>query len=307
MSHPAAPPSASLDTVLTPAPTVTSFGRPWDGAVVNWHDWRTGGRVTSPELDHDVIAMRTSGTVRLTQVRDGSTHTATVGVGNVTIHPKGMESSWVWDRPGAIMIMRMPPTLLQQASEVLLRSSLPSTELQNCFGRRDPFVERIVMQFLDELRSPVHPAQAYISQALSHALAAHLVHRFNAHGARPGKLPTGLHPRTMQRIEEYIDAHLHEEIDLEMLATLANVSRFHFARMFKRSAGVSAMAYLERARMRRACRLIVNGGLPLAHIASLVGYADQSYFTRRFRLVVGVTPVAYARDAAGAGSEHMRR
>ena len=307
MSHPAASPSASLDAVLTPAPTQTSCGRPWDGAVVNWHDWRAGGRVTSPALDHDVVAMRTSGTVRLTQVRDGRTHTATVGIGNVTLHPKGMESSWVWDKPGAIMLMRVPPALLQQASEVLLRSPLPSTELQNCFGRRDPLVERIVMQFLDELRAPVHPAQAYISQALSHALAAHLVHRFNAQGARPDKLPAGLHPRTMERIEEYIDAHLHEEIDLETLATLANVSRFHFARLFKRSAGISAMAYLERARMRRACRLIVAGTLPLAHVASLTGYADQSYFTRRFRLVVGMTPAAYARDAAGAGSERMLR
>lgn len=304
MSQTAAPPATSLDAVLTPAPTVTSCGRPWDGAVVNWHDWLSGGSVTSPELDHDVIAMRTSGTVRLTQVRDGRTHAATVGVGNVTIHPKGMESSWAWDKPGAIMIMRMPPSLLRQASEALLRSPPPSTELQNCFGRRDPFVERIAMQFLDELHAPGHPAQAYISQALSHALAAHLVHRFNAQGATPHKLPAGLAPRVMERLKEYAEAHLHEEIDLQTLATLANVSRFHFARMFKRTAGMGAMAWLERARMRRACALIEAGGLPLAHIASLVGYTDQSYFTRRFRLVVGATPAAYAREAA---SDRMLR
>jgi AraC family transcriptional regulator len=297
---------ASLDAVLTPAPTATSFDRPWLGAVVNWHDWASGGRVTSPELDHDVIAMRTSGTVRLTQTRDGRTHTETVGFGNVTIHPKGMESSWAWDKPGAIMIMRMPPALLQQASDTLTHAPSPSTELRNCFSRRDPFVERIVMQFLDELRAPAHPAQAYISQALSHALAAHLVHRFNAHGAAPQRLPAGLNPRVLQRIKDYIEAHLHEPIDLERLATLANVSRFHFARMFRQSAGLTAMAWLERARMRRACELIRAGGLPLAHIASLVGYEDQSYFTRRFRLVVGLTPAAYARDA-GARFESMLR
>lgn len=298
---------ASLDAVLTPAPTVTSFGRPWEGAVVNWHDWTSGGHVTSPELDHDVIAMRTSGTVRLTQVRDGQTHTETIGFGNVTIHPKGMESNWTWDKPGAIMIMRMPPALLQQAAEAMIRGPLPSTELQNCFGRRDPFVERIVMQFLDELRAPVHPAQAYISQALSHALAAHLVYRFNAHGATPNKLPSRLSPRVLQRVTDYIEAHLHESIDLQTLATLANVSRFHFARMFKQSAGVSAMAWLERARMRRACELIRTGGLPLAHIASLVGYEDQSYFTRRFRLAIGLTPAAYARETGAAGADSIPR
>jgi AraC family transcriptional regulator len=297
--------SDSLAAVLTPAPTATSFGRPWDGAVVNWHDWPSGGRVVSLELDHDVIAMRTSGTVRLTQVRDGQTHTDTVGVGNVTVHPRGMSSSWVWDNPGAIMIMRMPPSLLQQAADTLIRSPLPSTALRNCFGRRDAFVERIVMQFLDELHAPVHPSQEYISQALSHALAAHLVHRFNAHGATMHKLPPGLNPRAMERVKDYIEAHLHEAIDLQTLATLANVSRFHFARMFKQGAGISAMTYLEQARMRRACHLIRAGGLTLAHIASLVGYDDPSYFTRRFRAAVGMTPTAYAREAGVAGWERM--
>lgn len=298
MPHEPVAPPPSLASTLTPAPTATSFGRPWEGAVVNWHDWASGGQVSSPALDHDVIAMRTSGAVRLTQVRDGKTHTATVGFGNVTIHPRGMESSWAWDKPGAIMIMRMPPGLLQQAAEAMTSAPPPRTELENCFGRRDPLVERIVMQFLDELRAPLHPAQAYITQSLSHALAGHLVHRFNAHAARMQRQPQGLNPRALERVKDYIDSHLHEAIDLQSLANVANVSRFHFARMFRHSAGLSPMAWLEQARMRRACELIRAGGLTLAHIASLVGYEDQSYFTRRFRLAVGVTPAVYARGYA---------
>jgi len=83
-----------------------------------------------------------------------------------------------------------------------------------------------------------------------------------------------------------------------MLASVANVSRFHFARLFRRSTGSSAIAYLEQVRMRRAQELIRHGRLPLAQVAALVGYADQSYFTRRFRLAVGVTPARYARACA---------
>ena len=51
--------------------------------------------------------------------------------------------------------------------------------------------------------------------------------------------------------------------------------------------------------MARAQALIRAGGIPLAQVALLVGYADQSYFTRRFRLHIGMTPAAYAREFRG--------
>ncbi|TFW23568.1 helix-turn-helix domain-containing protein [Duganella callida] len=286
-------PTADLTAELKPAPALTSTGRAWSGAVVNLHDWESGGHVVSPALDHDVLAMRVSGTVRLTQMRDGRTHTATVGCGNVTLHPRGMESRWQWDRPGGILLMRMPPALLQQAAEEITRAPRAATELQNCFGRKDLLVERIAQQFAAELRAPAHPAQAYIAQALSHALAAHLVCRFNAHGVQPQRQPNGLHPRVLQRLHDYVQAHMHDAIDLQALADVAHVSRFHFARLFRHSTGMSAMAYLETQRMQRAVELMRRGDLPLGEIALLAGYTEQSYFTKRFRLHHGMTPTAY--------------
>ena len=224
------------------------------------------------------------------------------GLGNIGIHPRGMPSEWAWDGPGAIMLMRVPPALLQQAAETALRGALPRTELANCFSARDPFVERIVALFLAEIERAPHPAQAYVSQVLSSALALHLVHRFNCQLAPLAPAPRGLNPRSLQRVKDFIEAHLGEEIDLQMLANVANVSRFHFARLFRRSTGASAIAWLEQARMRRAQELIRQGRLPLAQVAALVGYADQSYFTRRFRLAVGVTPARYARLCAAGRS-----
>ena len=106
---------------------------------------------------------------------------------------------------------------------------------------------------------------------------------------------TRLAPRTMKRVEDFIGDHLHEDIDLATLARLANISRFHFARLFRASKGLSAMAYLEKCRMERAQLMILEGELQLASIASLVGYDDPSYFTRRFRRYCGQTPSAWAR------------
>lgn len=284
-----------LSAELTPPPDATSTARPWRGIAVNWHDWRSGGHVHSPALPHDVLAMRTSGAARLTQMRDGRTHTAFVVAGNMSLHPRGMESRWTWDQPGAIMLARIPQGLLRDAAEATLHAAPAQTALQNCFGRRDPFAERTMLLLLDELRAPPHPAQAYIAQALSHALAAHLVHRFNSAGVRLQPVPGGLQPRALQRIEDYVHAHLDQSISLDTLANLANVSRFHFARMFRDGAGVSAMAYVEEIRMKRAQELIAATELPLSQVAARVGYQDPSYFTKRFRLCFGCTPSDYAR------------
>jgi AraC family transcriptional regulator len=77
---------------------------------------------------------------------------------------------------------------------------------------------------------------------------------------------------------------------------VVNVSRFHFTRLFKRSTGLTAISFVEQCRIRRAQALISETDLPLAHIALMTGFADQSHFTRRFHRHVGCTPAAFARE-----------
>lgn len=58
---------------------------------------------------------------------------------------------------------------------------------------------------------------------------------------------------------EYIDEHLTSSIRLNDLAAVANASRFHFARAFTTSLGISPMAYVERSRLNRAKLPIQEG------------------------------------------------
>jgi AraC family transcriptional regulator len=58
------------------------------------------------------------------------------------------------------------------------------------------------------------------------------------------------------------------------------------------------MTYVERSRIQRAKSLIRGDLMPLAEVAQEVGFADQSHFTRRFRVHEGRTPAAYAREHA---------
>jgi AraC-like DNA-binding protein len=100
----------------------------------------------------------------------------------------------------------------------------------------------------------------------------------------------GLPPATLRRVRDYIDAHLHQSIDLESLARTAGLSAYHFARVFKHSEGLTPHAFVLERRLAKARDLLGQADLSLAEIASVVGFADQSHFTRRFREVVGTSP-----------------
>jgi AraC-like DNA-binding protein len=100
----------------------------------------------------------------------------------------------------------------------------------------------------------------------------------------------GLTPRALQRVREYIEEHLVENIELETLAGLAGLSKWHFARAFKQSVGTPPHCYLIQRRLERAKALLAETDLSLAHIALKSGFSDQSHFSRRFRMFIGVTP-----------------
>lgn len=282
---------------LSPPPTARSIDRPWAGMTVHLHDWQSGGAVVSPEVGHDIIAMRVSGTARLKQRRVGKEHVSLTVPGNVTVHPRGYESRWTWDRPGAIMLARVPPDVLAQAADATLKNA-HDVVLQNCFGARDEFIEPIMGLFARELLQPHHPVQELIAGHLSCALAGHLVQRFNVQRHTRSSDPAGLDPHALRRVLDFIHEPTATAINLAQLAEIAGVSRFHFVRMFRRSTGETPMAYLERVRLERAQKMIVAGKHRLVEIAAAVGYADQAHFTRRFRRHFGCTPAVYARHHA---------
>src|SRR5215510_8809567 len=103
----------------------------------------------------------------------------------------------------------------------------------------------------------------------------------------------GLPPRAVRRVHEFIKAHLEANISIQVLASIAGLSMYHFARAFKQSEGMTPHEYLVKCRVQRAKRLLAGTDLPLSEIALAAGFADQSHCARRFREHVGVTPSSY--------------
>jgi transcriptional regulator of acetoin/glycerol metabolism/AraC-like DNA-binding protein len=103
----------------------------------------------------------------------------------------------------------------------------------------------------------------------------------------------GLSPSAMRRVQDYVELHLSETIDLSVLAKVAGLSMHHFARQFKQSAGVAPHHYLTQKRLELAQALLTKTELPLSEIAYAAGFFDQSHLARQFRVVLGTTPRAF--------------
>ena len=97
----------------------------------------------------------------------------------------------------------------------------------------------------------------------------------------------------LRRVAQYIQDNLRRELRLAELSAVVHMSPYHFARLFKRSTGVSPHRFLVRRRIDAARALLAARTAPIAEIAQLVGFRTPSHFTTTFRRVIGLTPTAY--------------
>jgi AraC-like DNA-binding protein len=97
----------------------------------------------------------------------------------------------------------------------------------------------------------------------------------------------------------WIDANSHREIDLEQAADQADISPFHFLRLFSSVLGVTPHQYLVRSRLRHAARLLADDDRSVTDVAYDVGFGDLSNFVRTFHRAAGVSPRKFRAASRG--------
>lgn len=99
----------------------------------------------------------------------------------------------------------------------------------------------------------------------------------------------------IHRIIKYIDDNLSEAISLYDLAKNANMSRYHFCRLFKRLTGKSPMNFVTFIRIERAKELLKKG-VDISSVAIKVGFNAPGSFSRQFKRLTELTPKEYRKS-----------
>lgn len=93
---------------------------------------------------------------------------------------------------------------------------------------------------------------------------------------------------------DFIDSHyMDEEISLNAVANVANVSSNHFSALFSQNMGQTFIEYLTTLRMNKAKELLRCTGMRSSEIAGEIGYKDAHYFSYLFKKTQGMTPSDY--------------
>ena len=97
----------------------------------------------------------------------------------------------------------------------------------------------------------------------------------------------------VDKVVEYIERHLSEELSVRQLANLAYVSPDHLTRSFKKRFQQTVSDYIPRKRMTLAGELLCDRKLTVTMVSDCVGFGNYSYFTEQFKKYYGMTPREY--------------
>jgi AraC family transcriptional regulator len=107
-------------------------------------------------------------------------------------------------------------------------------------------------------------------------------------------------PRWLWRVRDVLTERCADTFTLADLAAEGRVHPGYLAVSFRRHFGCTVGEYVRRQRVALACRHLAGSDAPLADVALLAGFADQSHLTRTFKRQLGLTPAAYRKMTARA-------
>jgi len=97
----------------------------------------------------------------------------------------------------------------------------------------------------------------------------------------------------VNKMLQYLHINIEAHTTVEALAKSLNISKGYASDCFKKHMGVTIMQYAKKIKVERAKTLLLNSTSSILEISSLLGFYDQSHFTKAFKEFVGVTPTEF--------------
>lgn len=208
--------------------------------------------------------------------------------GDIAMIPAGVPHRCNWTTSVQFMVLALEPALLQRVGQDWVNPD--RIELMPRFMTdSDALIQGILLALKQEVESGGIGGPVLVD-SLKTALAVHLLRHYCATVPQCTREVDGLSPSRLRLVTTYIHENLHQTMALDDLAAIAQLSPYHFLRLFKQRLGVTPHQYILQCRVDRAAWLLRHSQTSLAEIATTVGFCDQSHLTRCFKRRLGVTP-----------------
>ena len=218
----------------------------------------------------------------LVQVEQGPNRQGPVASGTLAFFPAGLKVRVV--HPAASLVQVLWDTDVYSA--LLPELGAAPSVFDFLYPFQDPLLAQIITTLAHEIEGGF--VERILIESLGTALYIRLAQHFVGHLVLPSS--GGLQAERLERVRDYVEAHLDDHLSLTVLADIACLSLYHFSRSFKQATGVGLQRYVMQRRLARARALMRRTNQPLAWVAQEAGFADQSHLTSVFRREMGVTP-----------------
>ncbi|MCE2573661.1 helix-turn-helix domain-containing protein [Motilimonas eburnea] len=212
------------------------------------------------------------------------------GPGKFCLMPQGSESRWQLGEPQQFMHLYFSDDHLKQLALKVFDIDPRQLALPDLTFFSHGALEAIYRQQIQQIDWSMpesHLAMAQLSDTI-------LVNLLQSSGLTKSIaiVKGGLAPKVAKQVQDFMQANYHRQIYLHELAELAQLSEYHFTRMFKAHFARTPQEYLMQLRIEQVKHLL-TGPMKLADIALACGFANQSHMGRYFKHLVGMTPSAY--------------
>ena len=234
-----------------------------------------------------------SGNAMVRRKGDGQMQQGLARVGTSWLVPAGTHETLLeLDGATECLHIYLPGALLDQSALADYELDPAKVQLAYAGGFVDPTLASIGTILHRVIGRESQSIDRMFADGLRIMLAAHLVGTYSVDRWSPKTRPSSIDAIRLQRVLDFIEARLADDISLSDLAAEACFSPFHFLRVFRHATGLSPHRYVIERRVKAAQQLIAKKQ-SLAQVALDTGFGSQASLTRGFRSVTGLTPGQY--------------
>lgn len=267
----------------------------WRGVAMRGYRYLGQDVYIPPMRDYMIVSYR-RGLTPMERRFDGAWKQTRCAPGSISLLTRAQRSNWNWSRNIDVYHVYLTEQTLARLASEALDNAVVDVNLRDVLNVEDPVLTAGVDAIQREASAQAFGGNLYV-EAIATQLSLHLLRNYAELSVPMREDPSRLSAVQRARVEDYIDTHLHETLELHTLAGITGLGVASFSRRFRASFGSAPYAYVTARRLERARRLIADPRQALKQIALDCGFADQAHMTRVFRAHLGTTPGALRAEA----------